>query len=455
MTVLIAAALLFSQCKKDEQVYTSETEPISAQTIAATSATTTVPQPIDATKATSDGGYAWRIRSVAFGVTGDSGTNATASTVRIFENGVEIGPAHTPHTDIRTSGKGRFSHWGTDLYFSASDNSNPTTNGKKYTFLTTSGSLTTAAPTTQTPSTPDALSLSNLIGYANVGGKTTGGQGGSTITVTSFSALKSAAESSATLIIKVAGKITGTGSLYVKSNKTIIGVNGGTCEGFGFRVYDVSNIIFQNLTIRYVVNRNDDDCINIKNGNHVWVDHCDLYADRTHSDWEYYDGLIDISRQSDYITISWNKLHDSNKPVLIGADDSNTGDVGRNRVTLYKNYIYNVSERNPRVRFGYVHVFNNYMKNVSGYGVLSSMGATVAVEKNYFEGVSTPIRTDVGAKPGYISNLSTNKFVSSGSNKITTSTSTWTPASIYSYSAAVIAVDQVPSLVLAGAGPRN
>ena len=83
------------------------------------------------------------------------------------------------------------------------------------------------------------------------------------------------------------------------------------------------------------------------------------------------------------------------------------------------------------------------------------MGAVVRTDNNYYESVSAPIRTDIGAKPGYVSGSSTNKFVSSGSNKITTSASSWTPASIYSYSSAVIPVDQVPSVVMAGAGPRN
>lgn len=62
-----------------------------------------------------------------------AGDRESKSKVTVWENGVQIGPAHQPHKDIRTSGGGRFSYWvqGT-LYFSTTDNSDPRTNGRKY-----------------------------------------------------------------------------------------------------------------------------------------------------------------------------------------------------------------------------------------------------------------------------------------------------------------------------------
>lgn len=65
---------------------------------------------------------------------GDSNTSPSVSKLRLFENGVELGPAHSNHHDIRTFGLGQFSHWGNTLYFSTSDNSDPLTNGRKYTY---------------------------------------------------------------------------------------------------------------------------------------------------------------------------------------------------------------------------------------------------------------------------------------------------------------------------------
>lgn len=56
------------------------------------------------------------------------------SRIMVYENGQPLGPAHCSHDEIRRHGGGRFSHWGGSIYFSASDNSDPRTNGRKYTF---------------------------------------------------------------------------------------------------------------------------------------------------------------------------------------------------------------------------------------------------------------------------------------------------------------------------------
>ncbi len=81
----------------------------------------------------SDSGYAYKI-GYNLPESGDSNTAPRVSTLRLFENGVELGPAHSVHADIRNYGLGQFSHWGTELFFSTSDNSNPLTNGRKYTY---------------------------------------------------------------------------------------------------------------------------------------------------------------------------------------------------------------------------------------------------------------------------------------------------------------------------------
>jgi hypothetical protein len=55
----------------------------------------------------------------------------------ICENNRPLGPAHAIHLDIRESGRGRFSHWGSDFVFSTSDNSDPNTNGRSYLVIRT------------------------------------------------------------------------------------------------------------------------------------------------------------------------------------------------------------------------------------------------------------------------------------------------------------------------------
>jgi hypothetical protein len=69
-----------------------------------------------------------------FGTPGDSMESPEASNLRLYENGREIGPGHAPHADIEQLGYGRWSHWKGNLYFSTSDNSNPLTNGRRYSY---------------------------------------------------------------------------------------------------------------------------------------------------------------------------------------------------------------------------------------------------------------------------------------------------------------------------------
>lgn len=65
----------------------------------------------------------------------DSEDASTRSRLRLFEGDRELGPAHSPHSDIRKEGGGRFAHWNGILYFSTTDNSSPSTNGRRYSVL--------------------------------------------------------------------------------------------------------------------------------------------------------------------------------------------------------------------------------------------------------------------------------------------------------------------------------
>jgi len=67
------------------------------------------------------------------------------SSLRLYENGRLLGPAHSLHQDIRTVGAGHYSHWGSVVIFSASDNSDPNTNGDRY----TATYVVPASPTTR------------------------------------------------------------------------------------------------------------------------------------------------------------------------------------------------------------------------------------------------------------------------------------------------------------------
>ncbi|HEY2989151.1 MAG TPA: hypothetical protein VGL11_15570 [Candidatus Binatia bacterium] len=79
------------------------------------------------------------------------------SKTELFENYKPLGPAHSVHDAIRNVGAGQFSHWGSTLYFSTSDNSDPRTNGRRYVVV-----MTAVAP--KWLSTPCLLISSCLLG---------------------------------------------------------------------------------------------------------------------------------------------------------------------------------------------------------------------------------------------------------------------------------------------------
>jgi hypothetical protein len=54
---------------------------------------------------TQDSGYRYRVRQ-DFGTQADSSATPTVSKLRIYENGVELGPAHSRHDDIATRARG-------------------------------------------------------------------------------------------------------------------------------------------------------------------------------------------------------------------------------------------------------------------------------------------------------------------------------------------------------------
>ncbi|MBI2302833.1 MAG: hypothetical protein HYU66_28335 [Armatimonadetes bacterium] len=69
--------------------------------------------------------------SLAHGSPSDVGGGR--SELVLLEDGKPLGPAHSSHADIRKLGEGRWSHWGSNMvWFSASDNSDPRTNGREY-----------------------------------------------------------------------------------------------------------------------------------------------------------------------------------------------------------------------------------------------------------------------------------------------------------------------------------
>ncbi len=81
--------------------------------------------------------YAFDLPRQALGVgvlAADSNEDPTRSRLRLFEDGNPLPGAHSPHQEIADLGGGRYSHWGRAIIFSASDGSDPNTNGRSYSY---------------------------------------------------------------------------------------------------------------------------------------------------------------------------------------------------------------------------------------------------------------------------------------------------------------------------------
>ena len=113
-------------------------------------------------------------------------------------------------------------------------------------------------------------------------------------------------------MIRVSGTITCSGMLRVRSNKTILGNSGATIAGCGLNISGDRNVIIRNLTFRDW----NDDAINVEqSATNIWIDH------NTFSNG--YDGAVDIKRGSDFVTVSWNRVFNHDKSMLLGHSDDN------------------------------------------------------------------------------------------------------------------------------------
>ena len=189
-------------------------------------------------------------------------------------------------------------------------------------------------------------------------------------------------------------------------NLSIYGVDGFVMENVGLFMVRASNIIIRNIYIKQPKADNGADAISMQKSNNIWVDHCTFESMNATKDYE--DGSCDITHGTYNVTVSWCHFIKTQKSCLVGHSNSETGDV-QIRATFHHNFFDLSSSRHPRVRFGKVHVYNNYFNEVSTYGVGSAYGALVLVEDNHFDGVKLP--TDIctyPAKPSgssWVSNL--------------------------------------------------
>jgi gliding motility-associated-like protein/uncharacterized repeat protein (TIGR02543 family) len=307
-----------------------------------------------------------------------------------------------------------------------------------------------------------------VVGWASENGGVTGGGTATPTVVTTYNELKTAITSSSVKVIHVSGTITipssGRIQFQNQSGKTIYGLPGSklvsanlTTDGSGILyVKNCSNLIFKNLTFEGPGAYDADgwDNMTLDNCTNVWVDHCEFQ--------DGMDGNFDIKNGSDYITATWCKFIYKKAPIpggpggaddhrfsdLFGSSDGATGDRGKLRITLQHCWwAQGCVARMPRVRFGRVHVVNNFFNStVAAQCIMGGFEADILVESNVFENVKKPIDL-MDNKFTAITVTSDNIFSNTTGNK-TGSGIAFTPP----YTLTITSVNDVKSMVMAGAG---
>ncbi len=299
-----------------------------------------------------------------------------------------------------------------------------------------------------------------LVGYATLAGGTTGGAGGTWVIASTGTAIQQAINNkgSEPLTIYVDGTITpgnssGLSKIDIKDVRdvSILGLGSGAdFNGIGIKIFRAGNVIIRNLKV-HEVSIGDKDCISLEGPvDHVWVDHCELYNQFQGVGQNFYDGLFDLKAETDYVTFSWNYLHDSWKCSLSGSSES---DTYPRRVTYHHNIYENINSRAPLFRSGQGHVYNNYYKDLASTAINSRINACVRIENNYFEDVNNPwvsaYSSVLGAVQTLGNTLVNSPFNYSGDINQPLSCTLSVP---YSYSSTLNSTSGLPALLQQNAG---
>ncbi|MFI8189541.1 pectinesterase family protein [Streptomyces sp. NPDC085946] len=282
---------------------------------------------------------------------------------------------------------------------------------------------------------------------------TYGGRDGQVVTVRTQAELEKYATAAEPYVIVVAGTITMSPAgkeIKVASDKTIVGSGtAGHIVGGGFFLgQGVHNVIIRNLTIRDAYQgvwndkEHDFDAVQMDGAHHVWIDHNDLR--------HMADGLIDVRKDSTYVTVSWNKLSQNNKTFGIGWTENVTTDI-----TIHHNWFRETEQRNPSTdNAAHAHLYNNFLEDVPNTDIGSSYGnyargkTAMVLENSYFQGVKNPVVKDAAAQLVQRGNVFSG---TSGRNE--SGGTAFDPKTYYAYSLDKAA--DVPALLRSGAGPRS
>ncbi|MFE7031029.1 polysaccharide lyase family 1 protein [Streptomyces sp. NPDC057621] len=265
--------------------------------------------------------------------------------------------------------------------------------------------LGTLAPAEAASDRYPAWAADTAHGFASLEGGTTGGAGGQVVTVTTQAGLERYAAAEQPYVIRVAGTITAEpfgANIAVASDKTIIGVGttGELVQGELHLAPGTHNVIIRNLTIRDSYVEGDWDCkdtdfdgIQMDTAHHVWIDHNRFSR--------ICDGQLDIRKDSEYVTVSYNRFEDNNKTFGIGW----TPNV-KTQITIDHNWFRGTKQRNPSAdNCAFAHLYNNYMTAqadpgdpVWTYGNWSRGATRMVIENSYYDGVQHSYQADATAE---------------------------------------------------------
>ncbi|CAM3236234.1 polysaccharide lyase family 1 protein [Leuconostoc rapi] len=200
----------------------------------------------------------------------------------------------------------------------------------------------------------------------------------------------------------------------VPSNTTIIGNSNAKITG-GNMIINSQNVIVRNIIFENAYDffpqwdptdgtsgnwNSQYDNLTITGGSKIWLDH-NRFSDGAQTDnqngsyygreYQHHDGLVDIVNGANNVTLSYNTLQNHDKSMNIGNSDSKTSDAGKLHVTMHHNRFDNLVQRQPRVRFGQVHMYNNYYSatNSSVYKFMYGFGvgkqSQIYAQNNVFD----------------------------------------------------------------------
>ncbi|KAF8775386.1 hypothetical protein HU200_004805 [Digitaria exilis] len=179
------------------------------------------------------------------------------------------------------------------------------------------------------------------------------------------------------IVFDVSGTIRLSSAVRVSSHKTIDGRGRRVrLSGGGLKLSECEHVIVCALEIEGG-RGHDADAVQVKpRSRHVWVDRCTLR--------DFADGLVDVTNGSTDVTVSRCHLAAHDKAVLIGGSSAHVEDR-RARVTIHHCFFDGTRQRHPRVRFGRVHLYNNYTRGWGIYAVCASVESQIISQCNIYE----------------------------------------------------------------------